>query len=57
MVAAIVVSLASAWGSVKSRAYRHSLEHHPLEAPWFYGIYAVAVIGGRGGRGSRARIS
>jgi hypothetical protein len=26
--------------------YRHSLEHHPLEAPWFYGIYTLAVIGG-----------
>ena len=46
MVAAIVVSLASAWGFGEVTGYRHSLEHHPLEAPWFYGIYAVAVIGG-----------
>ena len=46
MVAAIVVSLASAWGFGEVTGYRHSLEHHPLEAPWFYGIYSVAVIGG-----------
>jgi NRAMP (natural resistance-associated macrophage protein)-like metal ion transporter len=46
MVAAIVVSLASAWGFGEVTGYRHSLEHHPLDAPWFYGIYAVAVIGG-----------
>ena len=46
MVAAIVVSLASAWGFGEVTGYRHSLEHHPLEAPWFYGIYAAAVIGG-----------
>jgi NRAMP (natural resistance-associated macrophage protein)-like metal ion transporter len=46
MVAAIVVSLASAWGFGEVTGYRHSLEHHPLDAPWFYGIYALAVIGG-----------
>ena len=46
MVAAIVVSLASAWGFGEVTGYRHSLEHHPLEAPWFYGIYAMAVVGG-----------
>jgi Mn2+/Fe2+ NRAMP family transporter len=46
MVAAIVVSLASAWGFGEVTGYRHSLEHQPLEAPWFYGIYTLAVIGG-----------
>jgi NRAMP (natural resistance-associated macrophage protein)-like metal ion transporter len=46
MVAAIVVSLACAWGFGEVSGYRHSLEHHPLEAPWFYGIYTLAVIGG-----------
>jgi Mn2+/Fe2+ NRAMP family transporter len=46
LVAAIVVSLASAWGFGEVTGYRHSLEHHPLEAPWFYGIYTIAVIGG-----------
>jgi Mn2+/Fe2+ NRAMP family transporter len=46
LVAAIVVSLACAWGFGEVTGYRHSLEHHPLEAPWFYGIYTIAVIGG-----------
>jgi Mn2+/Fe2+ NRAMP family transporter len=46
LVAAIVVSLASAWGFGEVTGYRHSLEHHPLEAPWFYGIYTLAVVGG-----------
>ncbi len=46
MVAAIVVSLACAWGFGEVTGYRHSLEHHPLEAPWFYGIYTTAIIGG-----------
>jgi NRAMP (natural resistance-associated macrophage protein)-like metal ion transporter len=46
MVAAIVVSLASAWGFGEVTGYRHSLEYHPLDAPWFYGIYTLAVIGG-----------
>ena len=46
LVAAIVVSLASAWGFGEVTGYRHSLEHHPLEAPWFYSIYALAVVGG-----------
>jgi NRAMP (natural resistance-associated macrophage protein)-like metal ion transporter len=46
MVAAIVVSLASAWGFGEVTGYKHSLEHHPFEAPWFYGVFALAVIGG-----------
>lgn len=46
MVAAIVVSLASAWGFGEVTGYRHSLERHPLDAPWFYGVYSAAVIGG-----------
>ena len=46
MVAAIVVSLASAWGFGEVAGYRHSLEHHPFEAPWFFGVYILAVIGG-----------
>ncbi|EQD60859.1 metal ion transporter, nramp family protein, partial [mine drainage metagenome] len=46
MVAAIVVSLACAWGFGEVTGYRHSLEQQPLEAPWFYGIYAFAVIVG-----------
>ena len=46
MVAAIVVSLACAWGFGEVTGYRRSLEHHPLEAPWFYGIYTAVIIGG-----------
>lgn len=33
MVAAIVVSLASAWGFGEVAGYKRSLEHHPMEAP------------------------
>ena len=46
MVAAIVVSLASAWGFGEVAGYKHSLEHHPSEAPWFYGVFTAAVVGG-----------
>ena len=46
MVAAIVVSLASAWGFGEVAGYKRSLEHHPFEAPWFYGLYALVVAGG-----------
>jgi Mn2+/Fe2+ NRAMP family transporter len=46
MVAAIVCSLAFAWGLGEVSGHRHSLEHHPLEAPWFYGVYAACVVGG-----------
>lgn len=45
MVAAIVASLALAWGMGEVTGYKHSLEHHPLEARWFYAIYAAAVVG------------
>ena len=46
MVAAIVVSLASAWGFGEVAGYQHSLEQHPFEAPWFYAVYTAAVVGG-----------
>jgi len=46
MVAAIVVSLASAWAFGEVAGYKHSLEHHPSEAPWFYGVFTAAVVGG-----------
>ena len=51
MVAAIVASLALAWGLGEVAGYKRSLEHHPLKARWFYGVYAICVIGGavRGG--------
>jgi Mn2+/Fe2+ NRAMP family transporter len=46
MVAAVVVSLASAWGFGEVAGYKHSLEHRPFEAPWFYGVFSIAVVGG-----------
>jgi Mn2+/Fe2+ NRAMP family transporter len=46
MVAAIVVSLAAAWGFGEVTGHRHSLEHHPFEAPWFYSIYGLSIIAG-----------
>ena len=46
MVAAIVCSLALAWGVGEVAGFRRSLEHKPTEAGWFYGIYTAAVIAG-----------
>ncbi len=46
MVAAIVVSLAFAWGLGEVAGYRRSLELHPLEARWFYAVYALCVVAG-----------
>ena len=46
MVAAIVASLAGAWGWGEVTGFRHSLAHHPDEAPWFYGIYTAIIVAG-----------
>ncbi|MHB8254074.1 MAG: NRAMP family divalent metal transporter [Acidiferrobacter sp.] len=47
IVATIVVSLTAARGVGEVMGFKHSLEHHPREAPWFYGIYtALLVLGG-----------
>ncbi len=47
LVAAVVVSLAASWGLGEVSGYKHSLEHHPSKAPWFYVVYtAMLVIGG-----------
>ncbi len=48
LVAAIVSSLALAWGLGEVAGYRRSLEYHPLQARWFYAVYAVCVVGGAG---------
>jgi len=48
MVAAIVCSLAFAWGLGEVTGYRRSLEYRPLEARWFYGVYTVGVVAGAG---------
>ena len=44
LVAAVVVSLAAAWGLGEVSGYKHSLEHHPSKAPWFYIVYTVMLI-------------
>ena len=46
MVAAIVASLAGAWGWGEVTGFRHSRAHHPGEAPWFYGIYTAIIAAG-----------
>ncbi|MDT7953530.1 MAG: divalent metal cation transporter [Acetobacteraceae bacterium] len=46
MVAAIVVSLAFAWGLGEVAGYQRSLELRPARAKWFYGLYAGSVAGG-----------
>ena len=46
LVAAIVSSLALAWGLGEVAGYRRSLEYRPLQARWFYGCYAACVVGG-----------
>ncbi|HLN25859.1 MAG TPA: divalent metal cation transporter [Patescibacteria group bacterium] len=45
MVAAIVSSLALAWGIGEVAGFRRSLEAQPFKTPWFYGIYALCVVG------------
>jgi Mn2+/Fe2+ NRAMP family transporter len=46
LVATIVVCLTAAWGLGEVAGYKRSLEHHPLEAPWFYGIFSLCLIAG-----------
>lgn len=45
-VAAIVVSLTAAWGLGEITGFKHSLEHHPKEAPWFYTTYILTLVAG-----------
>lgn len=45
MVAAIVSSLALAWGVGEVAGLRRSLEHRPFMARWFYAVYAAGVVG------------
>ena len=46
LVATIVVCLTAAWGIGEVAGYKRSLEHHPREAPWFYGIFSLCLIAG-----------
>ncbi len=44
LVATIVVSLTAAWGLGEVMGFKRSLQDHPKDAPWFYGIYTVILI-------------
>ncbi len=46
MVAAIVASLALAWGVGEVAGYQRSLELPPRRAYWFYGVYAACIVCG-----------
>ena len=46
LVATIVVCLSAAWAMGEAMGMKHSLERHPLEAPWFYGPFAALLIAG-----------
>lgn len=44
LVATIVVCLSAAWALGEMRGTRHSLAQHPLQAPWFYGAFALLLL-------------
>ena len=46
MVATIVVTLTAARTLSEVLGVKHSLEHEPHEAPWFYGIYTATLAAG-----------
>ncbi len=46
VVATIVVTLTAARTVSEVLGAKHSLEHEPLEAPWFYGIYTATLVAG-----------
>lgn len=45
LTAAIVSSLALAWGVGEVAGYRRSLEYRPLDAGWFYAVYSAGTVG------------
>jgi Mn2+/Fe2+ NRAMP family transporter len=45
MLAAIVSSLAMAWGIGELTGHGRALEYQPFQARWFYGAYTVCVVG------------
>jgi Mn2+/Fe2+ NRAMP family transporter len=46
IVATIVVTLTAARTVSEVLGAKHSLEHEPNEAPWFYGIYTATLVAG-----------
>jgi Mn2+/Fe2+ NRAMP family transporter len=45
LVAAIVASLALAWGVGEIAGFKRSLETKPFAAGWFYSVYALSIAG------------
>jgi Mn2+/Fe2+ NRAMP family transporter len=43
MVAAIVASLAFAWGVGELSGYKRTLEHSPFQGRWFYALFVASV--------------
>jgi Mn2+/Fe2+ NRAMP family transporter len=48
LVATITVCLTAAWALGEVAGFHHSLEHHPLQAPWFYAAFALILLAGGG---------
>jgi Mn2+/Fe2+ NRAMP family transporter len=48
LVATVVICLTAAWALGEVAGFHHSLEHHPLEAPWFYAAFALILLAGGG---------
>ena len=48
LVATITVCLTAAWALGEVAGFQHSLEHHPLQAPWFYAAFALILLIGGG---------
>ncbi len=46
VVATVVVTLTAARAVSEVLGTKHSLEHEPHEAPWFYGIYTATLVAG-----------
>ncbi|TDR81568.1 NRAMP family divalent metal transporter [Paludibacterium purpuratum] len=44
LVAAIVVTLTAARALGELMGYRHTLEHSPRQAPWFYATYTLSLL-------------
>jgi Mn2+/Fe2+ NRAMP family transporter len=48
LVATVTVCLTAAWALGEVAGVHHSLEHHPLQAPWFYAAFALILLLGGG---------
>ncbi|MDA8194665.1 MAG: divalent metal cation transporter [Thermaerobacter sp.] len=46
LIAALVVSIAGAWGLGEVLGFSHSLNHSPRQAPIFYAVYTLAHVVG-----------